>query len=61
MLNKEGLKPCPFCGTTNVTISPSDNEIDIEIKCPECDAMMVRFKNRRRELIEAWNRRIGEK
>ena len=58
----EKLKPCPFCGSSEMTVyNPSTSFGLFQIICSGCGAM-VSFKERRRikTAAEAWNRRDGE-
>ena len=53
-----GLKPCPFCGGTDV------EKIDeIKIGCNECNIVVKLWSfwdNRPRDVEEIWNRRANE-
>lgn len=53
----EVLRECPFCGSNNIIFMDSSNEVDEKAWCVECQANIPRFKGRREELIQAWNRR----
>lgn len=54
------MKPCPFCGSTNLIIKDSENGVDEKVWCISCQANIPRFKGRRTELIDAWNNRVKE-
>ena len=54
---EESLKPCPFCGNTNLSIK-FDDWGDMYIYCAVCDST---YENARTDkLIEGWNRRVNE-
>lgn len=55
--NETMLLPCPFCGSKNIIIKDSENGVDEKVWCIGCQANIPRFKGRREDLIEAWNRR----
>lgn len=67
MTDKETLKPCPFCGGSDIRITrhPKEgtglhwNEDVYSMCCYDCGAT---FPNRykRELLVEAWNRRAGD-
>jgi Lar family restriction alleviation protein len=50
-MSKFKLKPCPFCGSTNIEHS----KIWIFIACNNCKAQISRPSEK--EAVEAWNRR----
>ncbi len=54
----EDLKPCPFCGSASITLKDSDNGVDEVVECMGCAAHISRPEGYRKELIEAWNKRI---
>ena len=52
------LKPCPFCGSTDITGAthkPFGSAEFYEVLCVECGARIRRSS--KRKAIEAWNRR----
>ena len=51
----EELKPCPFCGSLDVSGTQHLNPNNYEIICMNCFARMVRTA--KRKAVEAWNRR----
>lgn len=61
------LKPCPFCGSTKVTIEDNSTlitgEEDWIIECYGCDSAFISCNDgmpcTKQELIERWNRRAG--
>ena len=56
------LKPCPFCGSTDVHLLACINirEPEKMIFCMKCGAGMISgwFKEEDERLIEMWNRRM---
>lgn len=52
------LKPCPFCGSENVSGTQHLNPNNYEIICMNCYARMRRTA--KRKAIEAWNRRAND-
>ena len=69
------LKPCPFCGSTNVYETYTEEYPGVknpEIFCNSCKAIFSieddspyikcdeDYKYRKEKTIEAWNRRDGE-
>ncbi len=54
------LKPCPFCGGTDITIhSPSSHGLTLYgVACDECGVRIKRFDEA--EAIAAWNRRAPQ-
>lgn len=62
----DNLKPCPFCGSTNVIIFPYDpfdgyqgNLTVHRVRCMNCGAQIE--KKDVLDAGEAWNTRKGEK
>lgn len=52
-INKIELKPCPFCGSKNVSI----NGLSISwIECNECEMETKQYETRE-EAIKSWNTR----
>lgn len=59
------LKPCPFCGGTDIVIHRDDgllaqrlNIWRYKLCCQSCFAQF--YRGTKGEIIEAWNRRAGE-
>jgi restriction alleviation protein, Lar family len=61
------LKPCPFCGEEDIRSSLgcdddgtyTENDEVWGLYCSNCDVEFHTFHSRK-EVIEKWNRRIGE-
>ena len=52
------LKPCPFCGSDQVTFSFYPEVDSYAFICMDCDTEVYPyFAEKRDEAIEAWNRR----
>ncbi len=59
---KNELLPCPFCGTTNISIVPSKTTNYLShfmVGCATCHIDMM--GDTRKDAVEAWNRRTDEK
>ena len=56
-VNYEGLKPCPFCGSDQVTMW--DNPGSYSVQCDYCSATMHIGEPLERA-AKNWNRRAGE-
>lgn len=56
-LNKEILKPCPFCGDKNAQEYKEDNLTWLE--CPECGGR-TKMCRTLEEAETLWNRRVGD-
>ena len=56
------LKPCPFCGSTNIDCSNYSGSYNKAwfVQCDECCAMFPMFDTKE-EAIEAWNTRTTQK
>lgn len=66
------LKPCPFCGCEAHTwlVDHDNRSLEQVIECSSCYCTMNRFiaygssqplnENKRKELFEQWNTRMGE-
>ena len=52
----EELKPCPFCGSSNIVADGQTSLKDSYVSCNECDADGP-MRERKQEAIDAWNRR----
>ena len=52
------LKPCPFCGSSNVTQNTTDHDCNA-VECNVCCASGPAYWNvrNRKPAIEAWNKR----
>ena len=52
------LKPCPFCGSTNISVVEAGIRTDIWfVQCEDCTATFPHFDSKA-EAVMAWNRRI---
>ena len=52
------LKPCPFCGSTNISCADAGHETDIWfVQCENCGATFPHFDSET-EATEAWNGRV---
>lgn len=53
------LKPCPFCGGTNIAVAKED---EWEVMCMDCYVNVGACCSyyTEAEAIEAWNKRVGE-
>ena len=63
IMNKIKLKPCPFCGSENLSKGSRmfDFGEDIHIQCMECGAkIQICMEYAWDELRKRWNRRAGE-
>lgn len=73
--NIEKLKPCPFCGETDVRVESEDERGGhgdapgkVYVKCQSCKAQGamkywsgdVEFITKRIEAFKLWNQRVGE-
>ena len=59
-MNKEDLKPCPFCGSEKVAVIRHKFrylEVSYGIECPDCNTQSYQFFKTRQEAIDAWNTR----
>ena len=52
------LRPCPFCGSDALKISPNVHTQLLRVQCESCWATSV-TSNKRSTVIEAWNRRAS--
>ena len=53
------LKPCPFCGCTNIGAYENYSMCAIEVVCQECNAIARSYSNLD-DAIRRWNRREGK-
>ena len=52
------LKPCPFCGSKNISCEEGGKHVGLWfVQCEECWATFPHFDTKE-EAISAWNRRI---
>lgn len=51
-LRPEQLKPCPFCGSTNVVL----HYMRYRVMCLQCRARTAQY-DKEQEAIAAWNQR----
>ena len=57
------LKPCPFCGSTDVHLIENDHgKSEVSITCKDCNVWVDHMFDAmsREEAIELWNRRVKE-
>lgn len=55
------LKPCPFCGSTNISCADAGHKTDIWfVQCENCGATFPHFDSET-EAAEAWNGRVDNK
>ena len=52
----EGLKPCPFCGETRLTIEDNQKVQDVHVLCKDCGAK-TSFDGIRYDVAGRWNGR----
>lgn len=52
----EGLKPCPFCGETRLTIEDNQKVRDVHVLCKDCGAK-TSFDGIRYDVAGRWNTR----
>lgn len=50
----DALKPCPLCGSTDISLGKYKNKCAF-VNCEDCGASI--FKTTKDEAIEAWNKR----
>ena len=55
----EGLKPCPFCGETRLTIEDNQKVQDVHVLCKDCGAK-TSFDGIRYAVAGRWNCRPVE-
>lgn len=55
----EKLKPCPFCGSTNVEISPYGGAKAVACMDCFCRSEIFEGENTKEKAIAAWNRRAA--
>ena len=55
------LKPCPFCGSTNIDCADAGHKTDVWfIQCDDCGATFPHFDSEQ-EAKDAWDKRANEK
>ena len=64
-MNKEMLKPCPFCGGTDIEIEGDRDWKRVMCYYPictnkKCQCVINIFHKTEQEAIDAWNNRKGE-
>jgi Lar family restriction alleviation protein len=65
MSNIEELKPCPFCGSTNVEAFEQDSDDcpfhSAIVRCFDCDAQSAQMVGRDKIAMaaRAWNKRVA--
>ena len=52
------LKPCPFCGSTNIDITEYA-AVMVFVQCDDCGATFPHFDGKE-EAVSAWNRRAND-
>ena len=52
----EKLKPCPFCGETNVEVRTDDNGLSWYVFCKEC-GLVCGFSVSKESVEKGWNMR----
>ena len=57
MMNE--LKPCPFCGGTDLYIDGGEFLQDFEVRCVKCGGRVCYFATKA-EALAAWNRRVKD-
>lgn len=55
----EELKPCPFCGSSDVVLQNLTDEDDNYVSCNSCEVQQI-ATHTRDMAIKAWNRRVGD-
>lgn len=53
------LKPCPFCGCSDVGAYENYSMCAVEVVCQECNAIVRSYRNLD-DAIRKWNRRVNE-
>lgn len=56
---KGQIKPCPFCGGTDLYIDGGAFLQDFEVRCMKCGGRVCYF-NTRVDALAAWNRRVTD-
>lgn len=52
---KEELKPCPFCGSTDILVKTRKTTM---IECSECGVVVFDVQDgKKRDAVAAWNKR----
>lgn len=51
------LKPCPFCGSSDIEINLGYEEAYYQIDCESCD-LRAFFFDEKKESIKKWNTRV---
>lgn len=52
----EKLKPCPFCGGSDIDIRTDDNGLSWYSFCKDC-GVMCGYAMNKKDVINAWNKR----
>ena len=65
--NKDGLKPCPFCGDSEIELTRrvTKKYLEVTIKCKGCvtkrTQRFIRLRDKGEQMmIEQWNRRHND-
>lgn len=53
------LKPCPFCGSVDLSADPEDMLLLTWVSCNNCGAQGPSYNDDPYQAIEAWNKRTG--
>lgn len=58
----EELKPCPFCGSDQVSVSIGETGVGGDFYYVECEkcAGMCGSSSKQEDAVKAWNKRINE-
>lgn len=59
-MNRSNLKPCPFCGSTDICGYLQTEEFVFYVMCEKCESMTGVYKTED-EAWMAWNRRAEVK
>lgn len=53
------LKPCPFCGGSNLRVTDSCGYLEMSVECADCDASgPYGWPDDRESAVEQWNKRV---
>lgn len=58
-LTSESLLPCPFCGSSDLTLDNLVDEDDYFVSCGGCQVQQIASYTRE-EAVRRWNRRAGQ-
>ena len=56
------LKPCPFCGSTDVKLVSSDDKSYVSVTCKDCNVWVDHLfcDLSEEQMVALWNRRAKE-